>query len=136
MSITGTGINHFAVSVRDLEEAIEWYRRVLGFQLVVKDCIPGISVKTAHMRGYGVILELFDAEGSVALPEYRRYPNDDLRVQGNKHFSISIQDREVTKRELKELGVAIIMEADVWDTYGIFIADPTGNLIELFEGNI
>lgn len=136
MSITATGINHFAVSVRNLEESVEWYDRVLGFKLIRTDCIPGISVRTAHMTGYGILLEIFDAENSKPLPDSRKHPNDDLKVQGNKYFSISISDRDLTKRELEELGVKIVMTADVWNTYGIFINDPTGNLIELFEGNV
>ena len=37
------------------------------------------------------------------------------------------------KKELKNLNVEIVMIADVNNTYGIFIHDPTGNLIELLE---
>lgn len=136
MSITGTGINHFAISVRNLEETIDWYEEVLGFRLIVKDRIPDIGVRTAHMMGYGIVLECFEAENAVPLPSYRRHPNEDLRVHGNKHFSISVADRNVAMKELEEMGIDVIMTADVWNTYGIFICDPTGNLIELFEGDM
>lgn len=133
MSITAVSINHFAVSVRNLDEAIEWYDKVLGFRLANKDSILGVPVKVAHMSGYGIQLELFEAENSEVLPDSRRHPNDDLMVQGNKHFSLTIPDRETAKKELKNLNVEIVMIADVNSTYGIFIHDPTGNLIELIE---
>lgn len=136
MSVTTSGVNHFAVSVRSLEESIEWYQRVLGFKLICINELDKINVKVAHMEGPGMVLELFEAQNASQIPEYRRYPNTDLKVHGNKHFALSIEDREQTKHELQELGVGTIMIADVWDTYGIFIRDPTGNLIELFEGDM
>lgn len=83
-----------------------------------------------------MVLELFEAEESEPLPDSRKHPNTDLKVQGNKHFSLTIPDREQAKNELEELGIEIVMTADVWGTYGIFISDPTGNLIELFGGDL
>lgn len=136
MSVTIEGVNHFAVSVSSIEESIAWYQQVLGFALLVRDEIPGIDVKSAHMKGHGIVLELFEAKRATPLPEYRKFPNTDLKVQGNKHLSLSIADRERCKHELEALGVNIVMTADVWGTYGIFINDPTGNLIELFEGDM
>ncbi len=136
MAVTTMGVNHFAVSVRDLQESILWYERVLGFAPLVEGDIPNIDVKVAHMAGQGVVLELFEAKGAAPLPEERKRPNTDLRVHGNKHFSMTIPDRDQAKRELAEHGVEIVMTADVWGTYGIFIQDPTGNLIELFEGDM
>lgn len=50
MSITNCGVNHFAVSVRSLDESVAWYERVLGFSFLSTNEIPGIGVKTAHME--------------------------------------------------------------------------------------
>ncbi len=136
MSITISGVNHFAVSVADLEVSVAWYEKILGFTLITNEAIPGIDVRTAHMAGPGMVLELFEAKDAAPLPEERKFPNTDLRVHGNKHFSLTIPDREKTKAELAAHGVEIVMTADVWGTYGIFIHDPTGNLIELFEGDM
>lgn len=136
MSVTTTGVNHFAVSVGSLEESMDWYEQVLGFCPLCVNTIPGIDVRVAHMEYPGMVLELFEVKDSRELPSYRKHPNEDMKVQGNKHFSLSILDRKQTEAELKKLGVDIIMTADVWNTYGIFIQDPTGNLIELFEGDM
>ena len=136
MAVSNIGVNHFAVSVRNLAESIEWYGRVLGFKLIGINEIPDIDVKVAHMGAPGFVLELFDARNAAPLPEERRFPNTDLLTHGNKHFALTISDRDAVKKELVELGVDIVMTADVWGTYGIFIHDPTGNLIELFEGDM
>jgi hypothetical protein len=43
-------------------------------------------------------LELFEYSNAQPLPEYRKYPNTDLKVHGNKHFSLTITDREIAKK--------------------------------------
>jgi len=136
MALKITGVNHFAVSVHDLEESIEWYRKVLGFTLICRNSIPGLDVQTAHMRAPDFVLELFEAEGANPLPKERMYPNTDLMTHGNKHFSVTVEDGKMAVEQLKIMGVEIVMIAEVWDTLGIFIRDPTGNLIEIFEGDM
>ena len=42
-------------------------------------------------------------------------------------------DGKKAKAELEAMGVEIAMVAEVDDTYGVFIRDNTGNLIEIFE---
>ena len=68
-----------------------------------------------------------------ALPEDRRVPNRDLLTHGNKHMSFGVPDGKKAKAELEAMGVEIAMVAEVDDTYGVFIRDNTGNLIEIFE---
>lgn len=36
--------------------------RVLGFSFLSTNEIPGIGVKTAHMEGPGMVLELFEGD--------------------------------------------------------------------------
>ena len=79
------------------------------------------------------LLEVFEAPGANALPEDRRVPNRDLMTHGNKHMSFGVSDGKKAKAELEAMGVEIAMVAEVDDTYGVFIRDNTGNLIEIFE---
>ena len=133
MAIQINGINHFAISVADLEASIQWYNKHFGFTLVRRSEIPGTGVKVAHMQGVGFILEIFCAPDSKPLPEDRRVPNLDFLTQGNKHISFGVKDGRKTKEEMEAMGIDIAFIAEVDGTYGVFIRDNTGNLIEIFE---
>jgi methylmalonyl-CoA/ethylmalonyl-CoA epimerase len=133
MAIEIVGLNHCAISVPDLEETIKWYEEKFGFTVIGRSEIPGINVKVAHMQGVGFILEIFEAEGAAPLPEDRRYPNRDLRTHGHKHFSVGVKDARKAAKELEEMGVEIAMVAEVDGTYGVFVRDNSGNLIEVFQ---
>ncbi len=127
------GVNHFAISVGDLEESIDWYRKIFGFEVFDTSSIPQTGIKVAHMVGNGLILEIFCPPGGCNLPKERTIPNEDLLTNGNKHISFGVPDGTKALEQLKAEGVEIVMEAKVDNTYGIFIHDNTGNLIEIFE---
>ena len=131
--VTINGVNHFALSVGDLEESIAWYNRVFGFQVFDRSEIPGTGIKVCHMAGHGLILEIFNPPGGPNLPPERMVPDQDLQTNGNKHISFGVPDGDKAIEELKAHGVEIVMIAKVDNTYGIFIHDNTGNLIEIFE---
>ncbi len=133
MAIDIVGLHHCAISVPDTEESIRWYEEKLGFSVIDRSSIPGLNVKVAHMQGPGFILEIFEAEGALPLPEDRRHPNRDLLTHGHKHFSLSVRDARKAAKDLETMGVEIAMVAEVDGTYGVFIRDNSGNLIEIFE---
>jgi catechol 2,3-dioxygenase-like lactoylglutathione lyase family enzyme len=124
---------HCGISVADLEETIAWYRDKLGFTFVKGGAIPGLPVKIAFVQGPGFQVEIFEAEGADPLPAARRDPNTDFRTHGTKHFSIGVPDARSYVEELKANGVNIVFIAEVDNTYGAFISDNTGNLIEIFD---
>lgn len=133
MAIKINGVNHFAISVADLEETIRWYSDVFGFTVIDRSEIPGVGIKVSHMQGVDMILEIFEAPGAAPLPEDRKVPNRDLMTHGNKHISFGVPDGRKAKEELEAMGVEVAMVAEVDGTYGVFIRDNTGNLIEIFE---
>lgn len=133
MAIEINGINHFAISVANMEESIKWYSKHFGFTLISQSEIPGTGVQVSHMQGVGFVLEIFCAHESVALPEDRKMPNKDFLTQGNKHISFGVKDGRKTKEKMEAMGIDIAFVAEVDDTYGVFIRDNTGNLIEIFE---
>ena len=133
MAILYNGINHFAISVADLESSIDWYSKVWGFTVIDRSEIPGQNTKVSHLQGKGFILEIFEAEGSEPLPDHRKVPNEDLKVQGNKHMSFGVSDGPKAKEEMEAMGVDIVFIAKVDNTWGCFIHDNSGNLIEIFE---
>jgi methylmalonyl-CoA/ethylmalonyl-CoA epimerase len=133
MVIETLGIHHVAISVPNIEESVRWYESVFGFTAFNRSEIPGLNIKVAHMKGTGFILEIFEAEGAAPLPDDRRIPNRDLMTHGNKHFSLAVKDARKAAIELEKQGVEIAMIAEVDGTYGVFIRDNDGNLIEIFQ---
>ena len=138
MAIKTLRTNHFAVSVSDLERSIEWYEKALGFELLCRNRIDHINTPVAHLDApdSGFVLELYSPPNAKPVPEERKTPDEDMRTNGNKHFSLTIKDHEDTLRELKEMGIPVVFTAPCWGTFGIFINDPDGNIIELFEGDM
>jgi len=128
--------HHIGISVKNLEESIAWYKEMLGFEEVMRmnqgETIQSMMI--GHIRRGNIYIELFQVEGAKPLPEYRRDPNEDLRVHGLKHFGLQVDDAHVAIEELKAKGVEIAMEPI--DTPGVcffFIRDNSGNTFELIE---
>lgn len=133
MPLQINGVNHFAISVPSMEETIAWYERVFGFTVFKRSAIPGIDISVCHMQGVGFQLEIFEAKHAHPLPPDRRVPNLDLMTHGNKHLSLGVPDGKLAKAELEAMGVEVVKVAEVDGTYGVFILDNSGNLIEIFE---
>ena len=104
------GINHVALEVGDIEEALEFYGQFLEFKL----------------RGKSQSMAFIDlGDQFIALSKGRAQPGDDER-----HFGLVVDDKEAVRRVLKELGVEIVSERF------LDFLDPWGNRIEIvgYEG--
>jgi methylmalonyl-CoA/ethylmalonyl-CoA epimerase len=126
-------IHHCAVSVPDVEESIAWYGEMLGFEVVWRTTIPGLDVTLVQMKGAGFFLELFEVPGAAPLPEGRSHPNSDFRTHGVKHFALEVPDARTFVEELRAKGVSVVHIAEFEGTYGAFILDNSGNLIEIWQ---
>lgn len=101
------GLNHIALEVGDLEEALRWYGRIFAFEL--------------RGRGQGMaFIELGDQ--FIALQEGRRQPADDGR-----HFGLVVDDRAPV-RELLEAAGAELVDGPFLD-----FRDPWGNRVEVVD---
>lgn len=125
--------HHGGVSVPDLDEAIDWYREMLGFEVERRFSIPGANAKVVMIRKGDLRFELFEVLDAKPLPEDRRYPDRDLKTHGNKHVAFRVDDAEafLTKMTEKDADVAMVVREDFGT--GFFIRDCAGNLIEFVE---
>src|ERR1700726_2711801 len=99
------GLNHIALEVGDIEEALEFYGRLFGFEL----------------RGKSETMAFIDlGDQFIALQKGRRQPADDGR-----HFGLVVDDKEAARRALKVAGVTTL-DGDFLD-----FRDPWGNRIEI-----
>ena len=101
------GINHVALDVGDLEQALEFYGRVFEFEL--RGRVPGMA-----------FLDMGDQ--FLALAEGREQPPDPER-----HFGLVVDDMDAARRALEEAGAEIV------PTRGLRFRDPWGNNVEIVE---
>jgi catechol 2,3-dioxygenase-like lactoylglutathione lyase family enzyme len=112
------GFDHIHFTVKDLEEAIEFYRR-LGFDLQGRLDHDGES---AQMRAPGGLTVDLHAAKATDNPGYN-------------HFAVSVVDLDAMTGRLKERGVAVDGPVDVPATGRRLatIRDPSGFLVQLVE---
>lgn len=125
--------HHGGVSVPSLDEAIDWYASVLGFEVEKRFYIAPAKAHAAMVRKGPLRFELFEVEGAAPLPEERRFPPSDLKTHGNKHVAFRVEDLEefLAEMEGKAVDVAFVVREAFGK--GCFIRDCAGNLIEFVE---
>jgi len=126
------GLHHYTISVSSLESSVEWYSRKLGFRLWTRT-IGRTGENFAWLYNHGAVLKIVQVQNPNPLPPYRSHPANDNTVQGNKHFSLRVVDGARAESELKALGINPVFVPVIGETYGVFICDPTGNLIEILQ---
>lgn len=99
------GINHVALEVGDIDEALEFYGRFLEFEL----------------RSKGEDMAFIDlGDQFIALSQGRDQARDD-----DRHFGLVVDDKEAVRKVLETQGIDIVSERFL-DFY-----DPWGNRIEI-----
>lgn len=105
MKARAVGVNHVALEVGDIDEALAFYGRFLTFELRSRS-------DTAAFIDMG--------DQFLALQKGRAQPRDDHR-----HFGLVVDDKEAVRKILEEMGVEIVSPRFL-DFY-----DPWGNRIEI-----
>ena len=101
------GINHVALEVGDVDEALAWYAQIFSFEL------------RGRARNMAFI-EMGDQ--FLALSSPRRQARDD-----DRHFGLVVDDREAVRQALKQA------EAVIVPTRGLRFLDPWGNSVEVVQ---
>jgi catechol-2,3-dioxygenase len=101
------GMNHVALEVGDVEEALEFYGRIFEFEL----------------RGRGGRMAFIDmGDQFVAIAEGRTQPPD-----AHRHLGLVVDDKEAARRSLQEAGV------DVQPSGSVDFRDPWGNHVQVVD---
>jgi len=127
--------HHIGISVPNAEESAAWYKKMLGFEVVVRMNESGASkMKVVHISRGDAYIELFEVQGAKPLPDYRRDPTTDFSVHGLKHFAFTVPDAMAVFKELREKGAEIAMEpADLPGIVFGFVRDNAGNCFEILQ---
>ena len=101
------GINHVALEVGDLEQALDFYGSVFEFEL--RGRVPGMA-----------FLDLGDQ--FIALSQGRSQAGD-----GDRHFGLVVDDLERARAALTEAGAELV------PSRGLDFRDPWGNHVQVVE---
>ncbi len=127
--------HHFGMSVSDLDAAIDWFRKVLGFELDRKeDFLAEHGVHIAFIRNGDFSIELFQHDEAQRASPERSVPNEDIRTLGNKHMCFQISDMDAMVEKLKAEGVPIALGPfEAPGSRAAFVLGPDGALVELIQ---
>lgn len=117
------GLDHIAISVKDVQKTIEWYSEIIGLERVHADKWDGVP---AFMLANGSGLAIFPADESLedSGPAKEKF---DVR-----HFAFRVdrENFERAKRVYKEKNLEHNIE-DHGVCYSIYTKDPDGYKVEL-----
>ena len=99
------GINHIALEVGDIDEALDFYGQFLSFELESKS-------ETAAFIYFG--------DQFINFSKGRRQGPDD-----NRHFGIAVDDKALARETLTQMGVELM------DHRFLDFRDPWGNRVEI-----
>ncbi|AEV60859.1 MAG: VOC family protein [Pseudomonas sp.] len=125
--------HHGGISVPNLDESIDWYRLMLGFELESRAFISQIPAEIAFIRCGDYRIELFQLDQAHPLPADRREPHLDLKTHGHKHLCFAVQDAPAAFAVLRGKGANIVFENVIDGTPMGFLRDNSGNLLELIQ---
>lgn len=129
-----THIEHIGIAVKDLDEAIAYYEKVLGMRCYAVEEVKEQKVKTAFFQVGQTKIELLestDPEGPIG-------KFIEKRGEGLHHLAFAVKGLEDTLATVKDRGVRLIDERPRKGAEGLNIAflhpkSTYGTLTELCE---
>ncbi len=119
------GIDHAAISVKDLETSLKFYTEVLGLKITEREHNkPGIE----YFLDCGTSL--------IGLIQGRKEEGEHYLQNGGfggNHVSFRVPTGEfdAAVRELKKLGVTITFQKKRERSWSVYFLDPDGNKLEI-----
>lgn len=130
-------IDHVGLAVRDLEEAVEHYRRAFGVEPAHRETVPDQGVEEVLFRVGTSYIQLLGALG----PETPVGRFLERRGEGVHHVAYRVGDVAAALARLKGLGIPLVDEAPRSGSRGTTVAfvHPKGMggvLVELVEEGV
>lgn len=109
-------VHHVSINTRDVAAAVAFYTEVLGG--TVRDDRPDFGIGGAWIDLGTSQVHLIDADQPPSM---------------GQHFAIRVADLAAAVAELRGRGLVVGDPTPVGPGLQTFVADPTGNTVELYE---
>ena len=127
-------IHHIDVVVRDLDHAVEQYRKVLGIDPCPRESLPSRGIELARFRigeTWLILVQPISDQGPVA--EFLAQNGE-----GFFHMAIEVDDIEARAREMKARGIRLDNDTsrlgvEGWKLIDIKIEETLGAMMQLVE---
>ncbi|MEM9190304.1 MAG: VOC family protein [Myxococcota bacterium] len=127
--------DHVCIGVPDLDQAIAWYDRVLGFEVDLRWTVPELpGFRLAYIRKGNFRIELIDSGDAVHTPVQPMAFEEFLRLPGFSHVCFRVPDVDAASDAIRQEGVAFELEPTDFPDVGrrvAFFRDVFGNFLEL-----
>ena len=118
--LRATSIDHVNMKVKDLEESVQFYKNLFGFEIKQEQNPNKIEVPSKIIGNDSIKLCIYEVP--------------DMTPEGGiAHFGFHVQNFEEIIQKCKELGVEVLYGGEVdWEkSKSVYIVDPSGYEIEL-----
>jgi lactoylglutathione lyase len=125
-------LHHVALSVADLERAVDWYGEALDLRPTVRATLPGFRLAMLEAPN-GMRIEVFEAEGANRTTDSST-PTTVMMHHGFTHLALDVDELAAVHARLVGIGAGSVWDPRPSPEPGkamAFVQDPEGNLIEL-----
>ncbi len=121
-------LEHANITVSNIDTSFQFYADLFGFEKRWEGMATGEvgPIRALHAGDEHTYLALFEAEREGRSPA-------DYGIAGINHIGFEVEDLEICRKRLEQLGVAVHLEADYEPGRRIYFYDPDGIEIELVE---
>jgi glyoxylase I family protein len=129
--IKGGGMHHVAIQTRDWETSLQFYRDLLGMEVVTEFELPDQKVIILDI-GDGSHVEIFEPKTDTP-PAGSPAANDPL-----KHIALATTDARAALEHVRQAGYEVTVEPKDVDLNGLkatiaFFKGPNNEILEFFQ---
>ena len=127
--------DHVCIGVSDLDRAIDWYQRVLGFEVDIRWTVPELpGFRLAYIKKADFRIELIDTgERESTKPSPMAF-DEFLRLPGFSHLCFRVEDVDAAMAAIAAKSVTAELPPTDFPDVGrrvAFFRDMDGNFLEL-----